>query len=238
MEIDVRLTFAVLILSAPGIALAQPVVSDPYGLAVPEIFSLDLSIGKEVTVSAGDAAVSTRRYRPAQGAILDGPATPPANSGLMFAMPTGTMVYSVKTKRAFKGCSVELYGQSWPPCLIDDDGDGTFDRIAMNDMAGAKPLVAKVPYTRRMVEVPPASQGFKRTVLYQGSSPDGLKFSYREFSNDWARPAFEEQLSIPVTSFPQQFAVKGLVFTAQKVGPMGITLRLDSVDPAKGWPAP
>lgn len=234
-----RLIFATLLLIAPSIALAQSVVGDPYELAVPETYSLDLAIGKEVTVSAGDILLSTRRYRSAPGAVLDGPATPTAKSGLnAFAMPTGALVYSISTKRAFKGCSLNLYGEAWPPCLIDDDGDGTFDRMARNNVAGAKPLAVKVPYSRRMVEVPPAKPGFKRTILYQGSSQDGLRFSYREFSDDLARPAFEEQLSIPVTSFPQKFAIKGLVLTAQQVGPMGMTVRLDSVDVAKGWPEP
>lgn len=219
-------------------AQAAPSVGDPYELGAPETNDLGMSIGQTVTVTAGDAVISTRRFRRVPGAVIEAPVSPPPSTGVMIPLPTGSSVYAISTKRAFKGCATVLLGMTWPPCLIDDDGDGTFDRMAANNVAGAKPLSVKVPYRKQMVDVPPANPGFQRNIIFQGSGSEGLRFSYREFANDFARPAFEEQLSIPVTSYPQQFAIKGLVFTAEKVTPMGLTVRLDSVDLNKGWPMP
>lgn len=218
-------------------AQAATEVFDPYDLEVPVIFELEMSIGQTVTVTAGDVVISTRRYRRAPGAVIDSPAKPPPSLGYIRALPTGSSVYSIKTKRAFKACATVSLDNSGPPCLIDDDGDGTFDRIAASDLAGAKPMDTKVPYRKQMVDVPNRG-GLNRTIIFQGSDSNGLRFSYREFSNDFARPAFDQELSIPVTSFPQQFAIKGLVFTAEKITSMGLTVRLDSVDPNKGWPPP
>lgn len=212
---------------------------DPYSLSAPTSEYLSRPIGSEQVAAAGDELISTVRGRRTAGARLLSPVLQPDRVAVNVQMATGTLLYSIPTSRAFKACTVTLTSEGWPSCVIDDDGDGTFDRVARNDVAKAVPLQQKAAYERVAdVVVPPAASGFKRVLLFQGGSADTLRFSYREFSNDFARPAFEEQLTIPLSgSFPQKFAIKGLIFTAIKMDSLGLQTRLESADPAKGWPS-
>lgn len=226
-------------LSVGSGAIAQS-IADPYELSTPVTTSLGISLGQELTVAAGDTIVSNKRFRDVPGAILLDPISAPPRMSVIIDLPSGSSLYSIKTSRAFKACAIDVLVAGWPPCMIDDDGDGTFDRIAQNNVAKAVPLSQSTQYRKiDSVEVPAPNGGFERVLIYQGGNAQELRFSYREFSGSLARPAFEEQLSIPIDGvLPQQFAIKGLVFTAIKVGSMGLTLQLDSVDVSRGWPTP
>jgi hypothetical protein len=191
-------------------------------------------------VTAGDTMAEIGIRRTASGAILLEPVSTPPNMA-QFQLPAGTKLYRVSTSKAFKACTliVVVEGLSWPSCVIDDDGDGTFDRVARVSTTSAKPMPSKARYDQiGDIEIPtPSGPAFERKLIYQGMTSDGLKVSYREFSNDMARQAFTEDLVIPMTrDFPQQIAVKGLVFTIFEVTGMGMKYRLDSADSAKGWP--
>lgn len=217
-------------------------LSDVYRNAVGVAAASDMtpSSGTILSAAPGDLIAKTRTYNTASGAVTLSPVQSPAKFPLPISIAAGVRLFEVVSSRPFKACSIELNSQGWPTCLIDDDGDGQFDRIARSDTANAAPLEAKVLYRREAaVELPSLTGGFQRALIYQGSTSEGLSISYREFSGDYARPAFEERLSIPIgKTFPQQFAVKGLVFTAISVGAMGLQYRLDSVSEGRGWPTP
>lgn len=188
--------------------------------------------GLQLTVSAGEAILDQRNVRSADGVRLDAPAVSPAKLAAQFVFVTGEQLYRVNTSKAFKACWTKLGSEGYPPCLIDDDGDGRFDRAASNSMRKAYPLATPVAYHRDTVFLPPVTAGLTRSILYQGATADGLKLSYREFSNDLARPAFSEDIIIPITkSFPQQFAVKGAVFTIFGIDGLGLTYQVDNPGP-------
>jgi hypothetical protein len=63
-------------------------------------------------------------------------------------------------------------------------------------------------------------------MLFQGATSDSLRFSYREFSNDMARPAFTEDLSIPREPFPSMIMVKNLQLEVLAVSGMGMRYRV------------
>ena len=76
-----------------------------------------------------------------------------------------------------------------------------------------------------MVEVEgDGASSFRKVIIYSGVGDGIIKFSYREFTNDMARPAFTEELTLPLgKSFPQDIAIKDQVFTLISVDGMGLT---------------
>ena len=117
----------------------------------------------------------------------------------------------------------------WKDCLIDTNQDGLFDRVSFNEVAGAKDIVPPVAYTKEMVPVDGiGSASFRKIVTYLGRSGSDIRLSYREFSNDMARPAFTEDLTLPVPeTFPQTMQVKDLKLTLLGIGPSGLTYRIE-----------
>lgn len=137
-----------------------------------------------------------------------------------------------KTKACRQQTITTLSGMSfggWKDCLIDTDGDGRFDRVSFNEVAGAKDISPPVPYTVGIVPVEGGqAKSFRQTITYLGKSGPDLRLSYREFANDLARPAFTEELSVPVPSeFPQAMQIKEITLTILGIGPSGLTYRIN-----------
>lgn len=185
------------------------------------------------TVSAGEAMIKQENVRIASGAVLLAETTPPVQTRLNFSLPSGTSLYEISTSKNFKACTLRLGSDLWPACLIDDDGDGTFDRMSSNSAQKAYPLASPVKYEKSEISMPPSYTGLAKSLLYQGASERTVKLSYREFSNDLARPAFNEELSLPLSEeFPQKIAAKGIIFVVEKIDGLGITYRIDD---DKAW---
>jgi hypothetical protein len=71
-------------------------------------------------------------------------------------MPAGTILRQVESDSKLKVCSetITVFQLGIPysrACLFDDDGNGTFDRVAGSSLAGPKRLKAPLPY--RAVEI-------------------------------------------------------------------------------------
>jgi hypothetical protein len=185
-------------------------------------------IGAEATVAAGGDVYSYIRMYTIKGAQID--ADTRAGSWLLKKdVPSGTKLVPVATKAKFKAC-VPYAGSFEPdgPCFLDDDGDGVFDRQAGDDYEMATKLKQPVPYSKVDVSIARADS-FKRVILFQGATSDSLRFSYREFSNDMARPAFTEELSIPREPFPAMVMVKNLQLEVLGVSGMGLRYRIVAV---------
>lgn len=187
-------------------------------------------VGELATVPAGAEVYSFFRIYTLDGAQLDVDSGP--GSYLRGpAVPAGTSLVPVSTKSAFKGCVTEPGTfTAKGPCLMDDDGDGFFDRQATNDYNIAQRLKNPVPYTRKKIAVT-REDSFKRTFLFQGATSDSLRFSYREFSNDMARPGFTEDLTIPREPFPAMIMLKDIQIEVLGVSGMGLRYRVIKVGP-------
>lgn len=176
-------------------------------------------------------------YKEVGAILIDDAQAPTELKSKVFRLPAGTEMLQIESSSPFKACELHVSDRYFPHCLIDDDGDGTFDRAALNDVTKAYPMERRARYrvTDVLVDVPTGGalvKQFRQTVIYQGSTSDTLKLSYREFSDDMARPAFTEEMLVPIgRQFPQQFAVKGLSFTILSLGPMGMTYRVDGISP-------
>jgi hypothetical protein len=188
----------------------------------------------ERLVSAGEPIAKEFNERSAEGAIIEQDVTWPAKTKLNMTLRAGEALFRIQSNKSYKACTVRPSERGWPACLIDDDGDGRFDRGAKNDVTAGQVLTAPIPYRRTMDIRLPAPAGFQRTLVYQGLAAASLKISYREFSDNLARPAFNEELSIPLgSSFPQKVAAKGIVFTVYAIDGLGMTYSIDDASAFK-----
>jgi hypothetical protein len=103
--------------------------------------------------------------------------------------------------------------------LILDEGE---------HLAFAKKIELPLAYRRVITETKgDGPNTFRKVLLFVGSDKDAIRFSYREFANDLARPAFTEDLSVPLgATFPQTIAVKDRVLTVHKIDGMGLSYEL------------
>lgn len=178
------------------------------------------SAGGEHLVTVGSAVYEYVRFVPVDVAFTDQPMKGGALNWLRLG--SGEPLFSVDTKAAFKACAAGGEGI----CGIDDDGDGKFDRIAQDWVSFASKLKAPISY--RTEKWPrPLTDNLKETIVYAGATGDTLRLSYREFRNDFARPAFTEELSIPLgKTYPQMIAVKAIKLRLLSLDGMGLRYEL------------
>ena len=77
-----------------------------------------------------------------------------------------------------------------PITLIDEDGDGSFERYDYMGTASGKikqPIFVDWEQSNR-------SSGFSRELIYQGRDGDNLKLFYREYNDDFRRPAYDQEV--------------------------------------------
>jgi len=201
-----------LVIAAPAAAQQESIISNP-------------AIGEETTVPAGGEVYSFIRLFTVPAYQID--ADTKAGNWLLEAMvQKGTKLVPVETRKPAKGCvpaveSLTAVG----PCFIDDDGDGSFDRHSADEVTMFRKLKSPVPYSRTNLTIS-REDSLKRVILYQGAAADSLRFSYREFKNDMARPAFTEELTVPREPFPAMIMLKNLQVEVLKVSGMGMTYRV------------
>ena len=182
-------------------------------------------LGTEQTVPTGGELYSYSRLYTIEGARID-TETRAGDWLVEQRIPAGTLLVPVSTSKPFKGC-VPFEGtfEASGPCFIDDDGDGTLDRHSRDEVVIFRKLKSPVPYSKTDISLM-REDSFRYVLLYSGATGDTLRFSYREFKDNLARPAFTEELTIPRETLPQMIALKGRVFEILEVGGMGITYRL------------
>jgi hypothetical protein len=138
----------------------------------------------------------------------------------------GMKFIRIDSKSKLKACtaaSLEAFVQKlYSACLYDDDLNGTFDRFGANEIQGGKKLTPPIAY-RAAEFVQPTNDSVKQIVIFLGSTKDSVRFSYREFINDMARPAFTEEYTFPLAeSYPQTIAFKGVKLSVSAIDGEGI----------------
>lgn len=127
-----------------------------------------------------------------------------------------TPMFPTSSKTKFKACTKS--GE----CGYDDNGDGVFDRMSSWGNLRSPKLKIPVPYRAKRITVE-NPDSVRQIIIYAGATGDTLRLSYREFSNDLARPAFTEELIIPITkNFPQDVAVKQVEFRIHQIDGLGM----------------
>ena len=208
------LSISVAICSLPGNLRAQEmqVIANP-------------PLGQENTIPAGGEVYSYVRLYTITGYQLEAD-TKAGHWLLEEPVKAGTRLVDVPTSKAVKACAPEPNSfTALGPCFIDDDGDGKFDRHSGDQSTMFRKLKPPVSYSETKLTIS-REDSFKRTILFQGATSDTLRFSYREFKNDMARPAFTEELSILREAMPSMIMLKNLQIEVIGVSGMGLTYRL------------
>jgi hypothetical protein len=89
-------------------------------------------------------------------------------------------------------------------CLLDENEDGTFDSATLNIYTdksdGKATLSAPIKYTMdKKADLQLSATRFQREILYQGSANGVINVSYRELTNNMARPAFDQDVKYEIS---------------------------------------
>jgi hypothetical protein len=96
-----------------------------------------------------------------------------------------------------------LVGPYKTACFIDVNNDSSFDiaKAAPGAIWFKSEIKPALPYEKSELIIP-NNDSFKYELLYQGTTKGSLKLSYREYINDFARPAFFQDVSYDLESSP------------------------------------
>jgi hypothetical protein len=191
-------------------------------------------IGTRHTTAVGSKVWEQYQFEGVPGVVIDTAVQARWGSLEFVDLPARSLLATLREKR-LKACRVlqqfnNLYLRPiiWRDCLIDKDDNGTFDEISYTSGGFAKKIDPPLPYRRTTIEMTgDGPKTFRKILLFVGSDSSSIKFSYREFSNDMARPAFTEELSLPLgASFPQNIAIKDRIITIHGIDGMGLSYEL------------
>lgn len=197
----------------------------------------DIGVNRQVT--PGEVMYSEETGVTVPGVVIAGPVDVTWSGGLeLVNLASGATLMIVSERgRKLKACqstaSVTLSNvavNGYKNCLIDDQADGLFEKAAFNEVTPfGRMLTTPVAYERRAVFIEGSRvPSTRREMVYAGSDGQVLRLTYREFASNMARPAFSEDLTIPLRAdFPQQVAAKGRVFTITQLGGLGLSYRRD-----------
>jgi hypothetical protein len=146
------------------------------------------------------------------------------------------MMITVDQPKKLRACTVaqdtytNMMNQTGGACLTDRDRDGIFDTVsAQSTGLTTKPLAAPLSYTVSDVPENAGANNHRNVLIYLGAAGGVLRLSYREFSNDMARPAFTEDLTFPLTgTYPQTVTWRDTKITLLGLGDAGLRYRVEA----------
>jgi hypothetical protein len=95
-----------------------------------------------------------------------------------------------------------------------------FDKLGL---AGALEKIGAKTVTKDIVLQ--SSNYFRQQLLYNGRSKDNVYFSYREFTNDMARPSYSQDLTFDISEDPV-VGVKGARFEILKASNIEVSYKM------------
>lgn len=189
-------------------------------------------LGETKTATVGSPIWEHYRYEGTEGVIIDAAVSASWGSAEHVSLPAGSGLFIIRDRK-LKACRERVtYSfpgspSVWTNCLVDSEDDGKFDKVIYSADGISKRVEPPVPYHRGFLEITGnGGSNFRKVVVFSGVGEGTIRFSYREFSNDMARPAFTEDLTLPLgSSFPQDIAIKNQVFSILKLDGMGLHFR-------------
>ena len=142
-----------------------------------------------------------------------------------------------KNKSRGKAACYEVKAEFPPSCSVLNKKMGPHEWFVCEDSSGwfgpvfdRDKLVEELPVVLEISRVEVASRSepsFKQEFIYNGRVGDYLKFIYREFSEDLARPAFTQEAQYDLT-VSREIGFKGLLIEVQNATNTTIKYRLVS----------
>ena len=115
-------------------------------------------------------------------------------------------------------------------CLADTKHGGSFDTVWAEGIMGSKRVLPEpIPYKLDSVSENYGANNHQSVLIYQGVASGVLRLSYREFSNDIAKPAFTEDLTFPLTgTYPQTVTWRDTKITLLGLSADGLRYRVEA----------
>lgn len=165
-------------------------------------------IGEQAVAPVGGIIFSQFRYWSKTGYRMKGDLSVGLGLGRV-SVSDGDFVLKAEVENKTAFCTEKrayidpLVGPHTTACFIDADNDGKFERVkaAPGAIWFESEIVPPLSYEKSEL-ILPRSDSFKYELLYQGTTKGSLKLSYREYLNDFARPAFFQDVTYDLDSTP------------------------------------
>ena len=166
------------------------------------------NIGEQAVAPVGGVIYSQFRYWSKIGYRLKGDFSAGLGLGRV-SVSDGDFVMKAEVENKTAFCTEKrayidpMVGPHTTACFIDADNDGNFERIkaAPGAIWFESEIAPPLAYEKSELVIP-RNDSFKYELLYQGISKGSLKLSYREYINDFARPAFFQDVTYDLDSTP------------------------------------
>ena len=185
--------------------------------------------GLEETARVGDVLVTRFNYEARPVAVLQGDV-----AGNRWRMRTGFQrrdsLASVHSNAAYQPILFcEIPPRAGAVCLGDTDDDGRLDQSYALTVNGVGVELDRIdPVSYEMMEESTVGRGFKYELIYQGMANDVFRLSYREFKDDFARPAFAQDLTYTLdrSALPEVIAFRDLSIEVIEIERSTVTYRV------------
>ena len=147
------------------------------------------------------------------------------------------MMIELDTGKKLKACTVaqdtytNMMHQTGGACLTDRDKDGRFDTVSAQSIGlTTKPLAEPLPYQVTGVPENAGENNHRSVLVYLGAAAGVMHLSYREFSNDMARPASSRgsYLSHWGPTYPQSITWRDTKITLLGLDGDGLRYRVEA----------
>lgn len=166
------------------------------------------NIGDQATVPVGEVLYSQFKYWSKTGYRIQSNFSVGLGLGRI-AVSDGDFVAKADVEGELVYCTEKaayidpLTGPFKTACFVDRNNDGRFDKVkaAPGVIWFEKDVAPPLPF-EKSEQIAPRGDSFKYELLYQGTSNNSLKLSYREYLNDFARPAFFQDVTYDLKTRP------------------------------------
>lgn len=157
-------------------------------------------IGVRTAADVGDVVYTKYDYLEKRGAQL----VEEFRDGFLLgkiAVPAGTFLQGRGSGRQLEYCSEELFyrdpltGPLDIVCFADWNSDQRFEMVRVPQLKFGNWKTLKTPGPRYRESSTAGSQGFRKELIYQGISGQVINLAYREYVDNMARPAYQQEVT-------------------------------------------
>lgn len=184
-------------------------------------------VGTSAHASVGSTIFSQFKYLSKTGLHLEGDVAARVGLGRVVAS-AGDFIYPAVVEGASAHCTETkayidgMVGPYKTACFLDKNGDGKFEIVkAQPGLVWFETKITPVGFSTGEY-ISPSADSRKFELLYQGYAAKAIKLSYREYVNDMARPAFFQDVSYEVPTFPAEITFKTVRIKVESAGNEGL----------------
>jgi hypothetical protein len=183
-------------------------------------------LGVTSSVPVGEVVFSQFRYWRKTGYVLRDSANISIGGGKVQVSSGDFLVKSIvegKTAYCTEKPAFSMIVGGKTACFTDRENKNVLNevKVASDVMWWSSELTSPLAYATSEIVVP-RQDAMKRELIYQGISKDVLRLTYREYFNDMVRPAFFQDVTYDVSTFPAEITFKSVRLRILSAGNKGI----------------